>query len=91
MKRRIAARAAQSTASGTPIKYKPIPTPRPKGKIHKGLHHEIATYTFRRLVKGLGSERQVSVTDYADQSIAKVLALQQHEDYKNNHQPGTGN
>jgi hypothetical protein len=52
------------------------------------LHQQLPADPRPRLVEYLGCQRQVPLTDQADQAIAKIPALEQHEDDHGQHHSG---
>ena len=52
------------------------------------LHQQVAADPLRGVVHRLGGPGDVAGADQADDPIAQILALEQHEDHEHHHQPG---
>jgi hypothetical protein len=51
------------------------------------LHEQIAADSLRRFFESLGGNRQSTITDQTDQTVAQVFALDEHENHQHDHQP----
>ena len=60
------------------------------GRVHDQLHQQIAPDPPRGIVERLCRARQVARAGKADEAVAQIFALQEHEDHEHDHDAGRG-